>query len=176
MADIIEEIQLLDNINLEIVNNSIKVEGSLGKLEKKISFSNVEIKKQENKIQLISKNASKREKRMINTFKAHIKNMIKGVSNGFEYKLKICSSHFPISVSTENKFVVIKNFLGEKTPRRAKILDGVNVKVEGSDIILNGIDVEKVGQTAANIESACRITKRDRRVFQDGCFIISKGG
>ena len=76
-----------------------------------------------------------------------------------------------MSVSVDKNRVIIKNFLGEKTPRSAKILEGINIKVEGFDVIVTGIDLEKVGQTAANIESACRITNRDRRVFQDGIYI-----
>jgi len=174
MIDLSEEIQLLENTNIKINDNNIEVDGPQGKIEKRFAFPNIEIKKQDNKIQLVSKNASKREKRMINTFKSHIENMIKGVLKGFEYKLKICSSHFPMSVSTENNFVVIKNFLGEKVPRRARILDNVNVKIQGNDVIVTGIDIEKVGQTAANIESACRITNRDRRIFQDGIYIYER--
>lgn len=171
MTDLIEEIQFSENTNVELVEDTIKIEGPKGKIERRLAFPNVELKKQNNKIQLMSKGASKREKRMINTFKSHIKNMILGTSQGFEYRLKVCSSHFPMSVSVDKNIVIIKNFLGEKTPRNARILDGVNVKVEGIDIIVTGIDLEKVGQTAANIESACRITNRDRRVFQDGIFI-----
>ena len=44
-----------------------------------------------------------------------------------------------------------------------------------TDVVVKGADREKVGQTAANIERACRIKKRDRRVFQDGVYIVSKG-
>jgi large subunit ribosomal protein L6 len=42
-------------------------------------------------------------------------------------------------------------------------------------VTVSGSDREKVGQTAANIEMACKIKKRDRRVFQDGIYIVSKG-
>ncbi len=174
MMDINEEIQLVEGINVEVKDNMVKVEGSLGKLERRFAYPNVELKKQENKIQLTSKKASKREKRMINTFKAHIKNMIKGTSDGFEYKLKICSSHFPMTVTVENNFVVIKNFLGEKVPRKAKIIEGIDVKIEGNDVIIKGVDLEKTGQTAANIESSCKVTNKDRRVFQDGVYIYEK--
>ena len=46
---------------------------------------------------------------------------------------------------------------------------------EQDDVTVTGSDREKVGQTAANIERACKIKKRDRRVFQDGIYIVSKG-
>ncbi len=111
------------------------------------------------------------------TFKAHIANMLKGVTEGFTYKLKVVYSHFPMTIKVQGDEVVIENFLGEKNPRRARILPGVNVKVMGGqEIIVEGIDKEAVGQTAANIEQATRITKWDRRVFQDGVYIVEKAG
>ena len=56
-------------------------------------------------------------------------------------------------------------------------MESSDVKVEVKnkvDVIVTGADIEKVGQTAANIERACRIRKRDRRVFQDGIYIVAK--
>ena len=50
------------------------------------------------------------------------------------------------------------------------------MKVKGQEIIVEGIDKEATGQTAANIEQATRITKWDRRVFQDGIYIVEKAG
>ena len=68
--------------------------------------------------------------------------------------------------------------LGER-PRVAKLPwspSEVEVKVQNkTDVTVSGVDREKVGQTAANIERSCRIKKRDRRVFQDGIYIVSKG-
>ena len=50
------------------------------------------------------------------------------------------------------------------------------VKVERkSDIIVTGAERKKVGQSAANIERACKVKKRDPRVFQDGIYITAKG-
>ena len=71
----------------------------------------------------------------------------------------------------------ITNLFGEKVPRIASLPWSPNdVKVEVKnkvDVIVSGSDIEKVGQTAANIERACRIRKRDRRVFQDGIYIVA---
>ncbi|PKP59023.1 MAG: 50S ribosomal protein L6 [Candidatus Altiarchaeales archaeon HGW-Altiarchaeales-2] len=92
------------------------------------------------------------------------------------YKLKLVFSHFPVSLESKGSELVIKNFLGEKAPRKAKILDGVDVKVKGKDLTVEGVDIEKVSQTAANIERAGKILHKDRRVFQDGIYIVEKDG
>jgi large subunit ribosomal protein L6 len=69
----------------------------------------------------------------------------------------------------------VNNYFGEKVPRAAKILDGVNVKVSNkTEITVSGIDKEAVGQTAANIERCTTIKNRDRRVFQDGIYLLNK--
>jgi len=39
---------------------------------------------------------------------------------------------------------------------------------------LEGIDKEKVGQSAANIETASKVRNKDKRIFQDGIWIIEK--
>ena len=64
--------------------------------------------------------------------------------------------------------------MGEKIPRLAKISPGVDVKIEGDMITVSGFDREKVGQSAANIELATRRPGFDKRIFQDGCYIVSK--
>jgi large subunit ribosomal protein L6 len=108
------------------------------------------------------------------TFVAHLKNMVKGVTQGYTCRMKICSGHFPMNVSITNNELIIKNFLGEKVPRTVKLAKDVQFKIEGAEIIITGIDKEKVGQNAANIEQLCRVTNRDRRIFQDGIYIKGK--
>ena len=120
--------------------------------------------------------ATKKDKKLISTFRSHIKNLLEGVKNTYVYELKICSSHFPMDIGIDKDLVIIKNFLGEKTPRKAKILPNVNAKVEGDKIIVESVDRESAGQTAANIESATKRTGFDRRVFQDGIYITKKVG
>ena len=102
--------------------------------------------------------------------------MVKGVQEKFEYKLKVCFSHFPISVDVKGNGATIKNFLGEKIPRKLQIPLGVDVQVNKEIIIINSSNKELVGQAAANFERATRIRKKDRRIFQDGIFITNKAG
>ena len=101
-------------------------------------------------------------------------NSIKGVTNGFTYKLKIVYSHFPISVKVKNNIVSIENFTGERSPRIAKIVGNTTVIVTGDDVITSGISIEAVSQTAANIQKATKIKNKDPRVFLDGIFVYER--
>jgi large subunit ribosomal protein L6 len=108
--------------------------------------------------------------------KSHIRNMITGVTEGFEYKMKIVYSHFPIkaSINENDKEFVVENFLGERHPRIAKILGQTRININGDEVILTGPDIQDVGQTAANIEQVTMIKGYDPRVFQDGIYITQK--
>lgn len=156
------------------VKEIIVVKGPKGEVSKKLFYPTIEISKKDNKILIEPKDFTKKEKKIINTYTAHILNMLKGVQEPFVYKVKTCSSHFPMTVSVTGQTLIVKNFYGEKVPRKAKILDGVNVKVEGDEIIITGTSKEAVGQTAGNFEKCTRITNRDRRIFQDGLWIVEK--
>src|SRR3990172_8168416 len=63
----------------------------------------------------------RREKAMLGTWRSHVRNMVAGVGEGYEYQLKICYSHFPIKTAVKGQDVVIENFLGERHPRMAHI-------------------------------------------------------
>jgi len=171
-----EQIDIPENVQIEIIGDIIKVKGPLGESQKKLLNPKIKFLKENNKLLLLSENASKREKTVLQTFKAHIKNLIKGTTIGFTYKLKTCTAHFPVDLSVKENKLIIKNFLGERKPRIAKILSGADVKIDNDIIIVSGINKEDVGQTAATIEQTCRVKNRDRRVFQDGIFIFEKAG
>ena len=53
-------------------------------------------------------------------------NLIKGVTKGFEYKMRLVYAHFPINANIEEngKLIEIRNFLGEKRVRIVRMLPG----------------------------------------------------
>jgi large subunit ribosomal protein L6 len=171
-----QTIEIPEGIEVEILGSKVIIKNSEGVNEREFSLANLSLEKEGNEIIIGNKKSSKKEKRRMNTIAAHIRNMIKGIKEKFEYKLKICFSHFPITVEIKGSEALIKNFLGEKTPRKVKIPKETEVKVEKDIITVTSSDIETAGQTAANFENATRIPNRDRRVFQDGIFITSKCG
>ncbi|MBD3313913.1 50S ribosomal protein L6 [Candidatus Woesearchaeota archaeon] len=170
------EIELPEGVTAEIAGHAIKVKGPKGETERKLASSKVSIENNDNKIIIKSKNATKREKTTTGTFKAHIQNMITGVTEGHTYRLKICSGHFPMNVAVSGNELSVSNFLGEKIARKLNIKEGAQVKVEGDDVIVESISKETAGQTAADIETLTRIKGRDKRIFQDGIYITEKDG
>lgn len=175
-SDITQEINIPEGIEISKEAHLIKVKGPMGEVSKKLAGPKIEITADKNSVKIISKKATKREKKLIYTFKAHINNMIKGVTEPFVYKLKICPGHFPMNVSMDKDIFTVKNFFGEKTPRKLKIKPDVKVKIDGKDVYVKGIDKELTAQTAASIEMLTKIKNRDRRIFQDGIYIVSKAG
>ncbi|MFP3172072.1 MAG: 50S ribosomal protein L6 [Acidilobus sp.] len=168
-------VEVPQGVTVRVESLKVTVKGPKGEMQKDFSHARgVGIRVDGNKVIVEAWSADTKARALVGTIAAHIKNMIIGVTKGFRYKLKIISSHFPITVKVEKSRVVINNFLGEKAPRYATIMPGVTVKVQGQDVIVEGSDVEAVGQTAANIERATRITEFDRRKFMDGIFIYSR--
>jgi large subunit ribosomal protein L6 len=155
---------------------NLTVKGAKGELVRSLRDPKITVEAKDNKVVLNAIKPSKRENKQIKTFRAHIRNMFDGATNGVTYTLKICSGHFPMNVSVNGDMFTVKNFLGEKIPRTLKIKPGVSVKVDGDKINVEGIDIERCGNTAAGIEQLMRITNRDRRIFQDGIYVINKNG
>jgi len=171
-------IEIPNDVEVEIINFKVKVKGPKGSLEKDffnpIFKREIAMRKEDNKIFLSADSKKRKIKAMIGTIESHINNMFDGVKEGYMAKLKIVYMHFPFTVKVSGKEILINNFLGEKTPRKAKIIGDCKVEVKEDEIIVTGISKDDVGQTSAQIERATRIKQRDRRVFQDGCFIIKK--
>jgi len=174
--DLIREIEIPEGVGVVVSGDDVVVKGNDKELKRLFDIGKIKIKVDGNKIVLSVKGATRRESKMIGTIWAHLNNMIKGLTENFIYKLEICNVHFPMNVKKEGDKLIIKSFLGEKTPRVAKILPEVNVEIEGNEITLSSYNIESAGQTASNIEKATKLTGKDRRIFQDGIFIIEKCG
>lgn len=159
--------QIPQGVEIYAEKNKIKVKGPKGEVQKDFKSPELEIKVEDGEIKIFTSNKALR-----GTVEAHIKNMIFGVQNGYEKRLKIIYAHFPFTFEVKGKTVFIKNLLGEKKPRQFEIVGDTNIQVKGQEVIVSGIDKEAVGQTIANMKRAMKIKEKDCRVFQDGVYII----
>jgi large subunit ribosomal protein L6 len=174
-----QEIEIPENVKITIENNKIIAEGPKGKTFKEIKHvelnKTVFMKIENNKFIAYSIKDKRKYRAMVGTIVAHVRNLIDGVTRGFCYKMKIVYSHFPIKVEIKENKVYVYNFLGERTARVAEIVGNVKVEIKENYLYVRGINIEEVGQTCNNIEQAVRITPWDRRVFQDGIFLVERG-
>jgi large subunit ribosomal protein L6 len=173
------ELKVTEGVKIDAKGRTITVSGSRGSITRKFMEDFINIVSDGEKVKISAKTKRfplRKQMAIMGSIAGHIKNMMKGVTEGYTYRLRIVYSHFPMKVSVKGLEFTVDNFLGEKYPRKTKVLEGVKVEIKGNEVTVTGIDKEKVGQTAANIEQVTKIKKLDPRVFQDGVYIIEKDG
>jgi large subunit ribosomal protein L6 len=174
--EITYSVDVPDGVEVKLAGRDVTVKGPAGTITRTLLQPNITIKVTDKKVVINSNPATKREKMHMGSIEAHIKNMIAGSQKPYVYKLKVCASHFPMNVAVSGSELVIKNFLGEKVPRSIKFDAGVKVKVAGDIVEIESPDLELAGRTASKFEGLTFVSKRDRRIFQDGLYIIHKAG
>jgi len=167
-------IAIPNGVEVKIEGRVVTVKGEKGSLTRDFSEVPVLIQLEGKEVKVQANWPRKRETAFVGTVCSHIKNMITGVTKGFAYKLKIVFSHFPISVKVKENYAYIENFTGERSPRKVRIMGDARVSVKGDDVIVQGISIEDVSQTATNIESATKVKRKDPRVFLDGIFVYER--
>jgi len=173
-VEMVKSIEIPEDVLVKVEGRVVTVNGEKGELTRDFSHAPISIHLEGKAITVQANWPRKKETALIGTVSSHIQNMITGVTKGFTYKLKIVFSHFPISVKVRERTVSIENFTGERNPRTAKIMGDTKVMVKGEDVIVQGTDIENVSQTAANIQNATKIKKKDPRVFLDGVYVYER--
>ncbi|MFL6319809.1 MAG: 50S ribosomal protein L6 [Nitrososphaeraceae archaeon] len=173
--EIFADIDIPDMVTVRMEGNLIVVGGKLGTLQKDLTKLPISVDIKDKKLVIKPPGTRKRDLAITNTAKSIILNMIKGVEQGFTYKLKVVYAHFPISVKTKGKEIHVENYFGERAPRVSRVVgDTTKVNIVGEDVIVQGPSLEDVSQTAANIEFSTKLKGKDQRVFLDGLYIYSR--
>lgn len=171
-----EEVALPDGVTASMSGRTLTMKGPKGESSKEMAVPDASISIEGNKALISSSKSSKREKKILGSLRAHIVNMVRGVNEGHVYKLKVCFTHFPITVTVTGRKLLVKNFLGEKTPRALDLAENVKVKVEGADVTIESSSKEAAGQAAGSLEQLTKRANYDKRVFGDGIYITMKDG
>nr|AFM89948.1 60S ribosomal protein L9 [Callorhinchus milii] len=176
-------VDIPDNVEVALKGRRVVVKGPRGTLRREFNHINLElsllgIKKK--KLRVDKWWGNRKELPTVRTICSHVQNMIKGVTLGFKYKMRSVYAHFPINVIVQEagSLVEIRNFLGEKYIRRVRMKPGVSCAVSQAlkdELILEGNDVELVSNSAALIQQATTVRKKDIRKFLDGIYVSEKG-
>mgnify|MGYP005851275125 CR=1 FL=1 len=161
-----------EGATVQISGRKLSVKGPKGTVEREFGVKGLLLEKKDNEIVVRAENGAVVSKALLNTIEAHVRNMLEGAVRGYERRMQVIYAHFPISLEVKGGELYIKNFLGEKQPRRARIVGATKVEVKGQSVIITGPSKEDVGQTVSNIKAATRIRRRDSRVFQDGLYEV----
>jgi large subunit ribosomal protein L6 len=168
------KVKIPEGVTVRIEGNLVKVTGPKGMLMREMYFPNVSLAIADKEMTITTESGRKKILAVCGTFAAHLQNMCTGVTKGYQYRMKVVYSHFPIQLKIAGDRIEVGNFLGEKRSRFARIEKDVKVALGSDEVTITGIDKESVGKTAANIEHATRIRERDPRVFQDGVYIVER--
>ena len=178
--------QVLDipeGVTVAIKARNITVTGPRGTLTKDLKHIDVTFAKINNRaIKITVHNGDRKHVTALRTVKSLIANLITGVTKGYKYKLRYVYAHFPINVNVVekdgDKFIEIRNFLGEKRVRHVKIFDGVTVEqstTQKDELVVSGNSLEAVSQNAADVQQICRVRNKDIRKFLDGIYVSERG-
>ena len=176
-AFIKEELDIPKNIEVSVTeDHHITVKGPKGEVTKDFShIRGITISVKGNKILFSAHFPKNKTVALVKTVYNIINNLIIGVQTNYQYVLMVCYSHFPCNVEVNDDEIAVVNFLGERAPRKTKFdPKDAKIEVKGDEVFLIGPDKEKLGQIASNIKRACRIRKKDPRVFQDGVYLYKK--
>jgi large subunit ribosomal protein L6 len=174
VKEIARQVEIPEGVAVTIDGSTITAKGPKGEVTRQLCYPMIDITREDSRLIVNSRLDRKQHRAMVGTLAAHIGNMIMGVSRGFEYKMKVVYSHFPIQLKQASDELIISNFLGERKARSARILPGAKVEIGKDQLTITGIDKEQVGQTMANIEQATRVHGFDIRIFQDGIYLVDK--
>ncbi|VDP20446.1 unnamed protein product [Echinostoma caproni] len=174
-----ESVNIPQGVEVKSIRRVVYVKGPRGTLKRAFKHLSVDIKVTPKRLTVTKYFGDRKELASVRTVCSHIENMIKGVTNGYRYKMKSVYAHFPINmvVSGDGSKLEIRNFLGEKSNKCVNLESGVKVSPTGvkDEIQLEGNDIEKVAKMASQIHQCCKVRNKDIRKFLDGIYVSQKG-
>lgn len=136
-------------VKVEIKDNSINVEGPKGKLSR-IVHQRINLEIKDNQVLVKRATDSKFDKSLHGLYRALILNMVKGVTNGYKKELEIIGVGFKAAVQGS----MLNMQLGFSHPVNFTIPNDIKIETpKPTQIVVSGIDKEKVGQISTEIRA-----------------------
>jgi len=141
-----QPIAIPEKVEISISNSEVKVKGPKGELKRPL-LPGIKIEQEGSTLKVLRKNDNRKIKALHGLMRQLIANMVKGVTEGFKKILVIEGLGYRAEI--KNKKLVLS--LGFSHPVEYEPPNDIKLTVDGNKIVVEGIDKEKVGQTAAII-------------------------
>jgi large subunit ribosomal protein L6 len=144
-----QPIAIPEGVEIKIDGTLITVKGKKGELSREFKTNIISIENKDNALVLGLAEESVLSRALIGTYASHLKNMIHGVTEGFEKKLIVEGVGF----RSEVKGKELHMQLGFSHPVVMEIPEDLNATAEKNLITITGIDKERTNQFAAQIRA-----------------------
>ena len=139
-------IELPAGVTATLAPQSVTIKGAKGSLSLPLT-SGVSVVQTDQKLQ-IQFEAQETARTRAGATRAHLANMVRGVTRGYEKKLELVGVGFRAQVQGKS----LNLTLGFSHPVNVQIPEGINIETPSqTEIVVKGIDRQKVGQVAAEI-------------------------
>ena len=138
-----------EKVEITIANSQIAVKGPLGTLKKAIG-AGVVVKIENGKVTFAAADESKESNALSGTTRANVANMVQGVRQGFEKRLQLVG----VGYRAQAQGAKLNLTLGFSHPIVYALPEGVKAETPTqTEIVIKGVDRQKVGQVAAEIRA-----------------------
>ena len=136
-------------VEIHVDGRAVQVKGSKGELSHEV-HTDVDVEKGESEIRFRPRNENFKTNALTGTTRALVRNMIQGVSEGFERRLQMVGVGYRAQAQGANLNINV----GFSHPVNYEVPEGVTVETPSqTEIVVKGIDKQKVGQVAAEIRA-----------------------
>jgi large subunit ribosomal protein L6 len=140
-------VDLGKDLSAELQGQAITIKGKKGSLSLKLN-SEVEVVVEGSTVKVAPRSGAQFANAMAGTTRAHIANMVTGVTKGFEKKLELVGVGYRAAVQGQKLNIA----LGFSHPVEYPIPKGITIETPSQqEIIIKGMDRQQVGQVAAEI-------------------------
>jgi large subunit ribosomal protein L6 len=144
-----QPVPIPSQVSVDIKGNHITVKGPKGTLARELP-SAIVVEQEDSFVKVSPENNSRIARQRHGLSRTLVANMVEGVSQGFEKRLQIQGVGY--RAQAQGKKLTLN--VGYSKPVEMQMPDGIDVAVErNTELILNGIDKEVLGNTAARIRA-----------------------
>jgi large subunit ribosomal protein L6 len=142
-------IELSKDLSAEVKGQSVTIKGKKGSLTLEVA-SDVEVTVDGTKVKVAARSGGRLANVMAGTTRAHLANMVTGVTKGFEKKLELVGVGYRAAVQGQK----LNLTLGFSHPVEYPVPKGITIETPSqNEIIVKGMDRRQVGQVAADLRS-----------------------